>query len=93
MREITIETYLVKGVKAMGGKCPKYKTPGNNGAPDRLLLLSGARILFVELKAPGEKPTAIQVLTHVELQALGFDVRVIDSIAGVDALLDELCLE
>ena len=44
------------------------------------------RIVFVELKAPGQKQTAIQVRVTEMLRALGADVRVIDSKEAVDAL-------
>ena len=53
MREAEIEARLVRGVKEAGGLCYKFVSPGNPGVPDRLILLPGGRILFVELKTPG----------------------------------------
>lgn len=45
------------------------------------------RIVFVELKAPGEKPTSLQLREHERMRAMGQTVVVIDSIEGVDELL------
>ena len=39
MREKTVESKLVKAVKAMGGLAPKFISPGLDGVPDRLVLL------------------------------------------------------
>ena len=62
----------MKVVKAAGGLCPKFVSPGTAGMPDRLLLLPGGRILFVEVKAPGKKPHPLQKHRHEQLRALGF---------------------
>jgi hypothetical protein len=45
-------------------------------------------IKFVELKAPGEKPTAQQLRRHAELRALGFEVAVLDSKDAVEVWVD-----
>lgn len=87
MREKTIEKYLAQRVKEAGGIAYKFVSPGNAGVPDRLVLLPGARIVFVELKAPGKTPTALQRLQMRRIRGLWFDVRVIDSMQGVDELL------
>lgn len=90
MRERDIENYLRDQIKTVGGIAYKWTSPGNNGVPDRIVALPGGRIVFVELKAPGGKPTALQLNQHKCLRALGCDVRVIDSKEQVDALLREL---
>lgn len=90
MRERDIEAYLRDQVKAMGGWAPKWTSPGNNGVPDRIIFLPGGIIALAELKAPGEKPTPLQLVQHKRLCALGCDVRVIDNKEKVDALLREL---
>jgi len=79
MRERKIETLLVKRVKAAGGMALKLISPGMAGVPDRIVLLPGGRILFVELKAPGEKPRPLQCKRAQQLAALGFQVLVIDN--------------
>ena len=50
MREKDIEKILVNGVKDVGGRAYKWVSPGNNGVPDRIVILPEGRIVFVELK-------------------------------------------
>ena len=45
-------------------------------------------VKFVELKAPGEKPTAQQLRRHKELHDLGFEVAVLDSQEAVDVWVE-----
>lgn len=87
MRESTIEAYLRDRVKELGGKAYKFVSPGNNGVPDRLVCLPGGKVVFVELKAPGKTPTQMQMFQHGKLQALGFQVWVIDSKGMVDSFI------
>ena len=88
MREKQIEQKLVKAVRNAGGLCPKFVSPGLAGMPDRLILLPGGRFAFVEVKAPGEKPRALQLHRHAQLRALGFSVFVLDDPARVPVILD-----
>lgn len=82
MLEKTIENHLVKRVRAAGGMALKFVSPGTAGVPDRVVLLPGGRIVFVELKAPGKKLSPLQQRLHSVMSALGADVRVVDSIEG-----------
>lgn len=84
MKEKDIENYLRDRIKTIGGRAYKFVSPGNTGVPDRMVCLPGGRIAFVELKAPGKKPTALQERQHRLFRNLGFYVQVIDSIPGVD---------
>jgi len=87
LKESYIERMLKKKVEQVGGKALKFVSPGWAGAPDRLVLLPGGRLVFVELKAPGRKPRPLQLKRHEELLALGFDVVVVDSLEGVDEFI------
>lgn len=87
MREKDIEKHLRDKVKSLGGITYKFVSPGNAGVPDRLVLMPGGRITFVELKAPGKKSTALQRLQQKRISSLGFDVLVLDSKAKVDAFI------
>lgn len=49
--------------------------------------------MFVELKAPGRKPTPLQLKCHDELRSRGFRVDVIDSTTEAKAYVQELMLE
>ena len=73
-----IEQKLVRAVKKEGGLCLKFVSPGMDGMPDRLILMSGGRIAFVEVKAPGKKPRPLQVCRHEQLRELGYEVFVLD---------------
>jgi hypothetical protein len=84
MRERDIEHALVRRVKELGGLCEKFVSPSRRSVPDRLVTLPGNRVIFVELKAPGKKPTELQQRDHDRRRALGCDVRVIDSLGGVE---------
>ena len=68
MREKTIEQHLVKAVKNSGGIAPKLVSPGFDGMPDRLVLLPGGKIGFVEVKVPGKEPRPLQVSIRRPLQ-------------------------
>lgn len=90
MREKEIESKLRREVKARGGLAIKFVSPGMNGVPDRLVLLPGGRIAFVELKAPGRKMRPLQVRRAHQLEALGFKVFCIDSKDMIGGVIDEI---
>lgn len=85
--EKAIEKYLVEKVKAIGGVCLKYSNPSMDGYPDRLVVLPGGLIRWVELKSKNKKPTRLQMLRHKQLADMGHDVHVIDSKKEVDCLI------
>ena len=89
MREKQVEQKLVKAVKAAGGLCPKFVSPGMDGMPDRLVLLPGARLAFVEVKAPGKKPRPLQLHRHDQLRQLGFNVTALDDPEQIPGILEE----
>jgi len=88
LREKVIEEYLRDEVKAIGGRAYKFVSPGNIGVPDRLIALPGGIVAFVELKAPGKKSTPIQEMQQKRLLQLGFYVKIVDSKAKVDKLIE-----
>ena len=83
--ERDVEKALIKKVKSLGGLCEKFVSPQKRSVVDRVVTLPGNRIIWVELKAPGKKPTDAQNRDHEKRRALGCDVRVIDTMVGVDA--------
>lgn len=72
--EKTIESKLRDKIKAIGGLCLKWESPGFTGVPDRMILLPGCHIFFVETKAPGKRERKRQEYVHKQLRALGFTV-------------------
>lgn len=74
MLEKDIERYLRGCVKALGGWCLKLVCPGFTGMPDRLILLPGGSICFVELKRPGQQERQRQKFVQARLRRMGFVV-------------------
>ena len=88
MLEKAIENKLRKGIKAIGGLCLKWESPGFTGVPDRMMLLPGGRVLFAETKAPGKKERKRQEYVHKQLRDLGFTVyATVDSEAKVQGII------
>lgn len=90
MREKTIEHKLTIAVKNMGGIAVKFVSPGFDGMPDRIVLLPGGHMGFVEVKAIGCKPRPLQLARHRLLRGLGFKVYVLDDEQQIGGLLDEI---
>ena len=75
--EKDIEQKLIAITKRYGGKCLKWVCPGWSGVPDRILLLPGGRIIFVETKRPkGGVVAKRQEWWLLELRRLGFQAYV-----------------
>ena len=91
MREKTIEKKLVIAIKDMGGIALKFMSPGLDGMPDRIVLLPGGRMGFVEVKAPGKVPRPLQEARHRMLRMLGFRVYVLDTVDQIGGILDAIC--
>lgn len=85
--EKSIERYLVEQAKQNGLLCLKYSNPNMVGYPDRLLVLPGGGVVWVELKSKGRKPTKIQQMRMSELTGMGHLVKVIDNKADIDELI------
>lgn len=87
MEENRMENYLINHVEKLGGKAYKWVSPGIIGVPDRIVLLPGGKIFFVELKAPGKKPRKIQEFRLKELRKQGFNAFYVDSEKKIKELI------
>lgn len=76
MREVTLEKKIKDFVESRGGLFLKWVSPGYTGVPDRILLLPGGKISFVEIKRPGSKDgmSPRQKRVACLLKGLGFSV-------------------
>ena len=90
MREKEIEQSLRKAVLKRGGLCLKFISPGWSGAPDRLVLLPGGRMGFVELKAPGKRPRPLQTARMSILRRLGFYAEALDDMNRIEEILNDI---
>lgn len=91
--EKVFERELSKFVEESEGMAVKLLSQFIKGLPDRMYLLHGSIVLFVEFKSTGKKPTKIQEYIHKRLQALGFLVLVVDSVESYEKaknLIDHL---
>lgn len=72
--ERSVESWVVQYTADRGGKA--LKLTGYVGIPDRLVLLPGGVVFFVETKTIGGRLSKAQRLRHHFLRALGFKVYV-----------------
>ncbi len=87
MNEKLIEKKLREGIKKLGGLALKFFVLSFTGFPDRIVLMPGARIWFVEIKSTGKKPSTRQTAVIGLLQKFGFEVWVIDDQVGLNEFL------
>lgn len=83
MKESDIEAILVKEVKRLGGRAYKWVSPGNSGVPDRVVLLPGGRVWFVELKTDTGQLTALQRKQITTLERCEANVFVLKGVTGL----------
>jgi len=90
MREESIETYLRRRVKAAGGLCIKLSPFGQVGIPDRLVLLPGGVVVFVECKKPKNAKVARlqEWWRDKQILRLGFAHRFVFTREDVDELME-----
>lgn len=88
--EKDIEAKLVREIKKIGGRAYKFISPGTRGVPDRIVILPGGKIIFVELKTEVGRLTALQRAQRRILQRLGCDVRAVHGEEDVEAFLGEV---
>ena len=88
MLEKQIERKLTEEVKKCGGLALKQTSLA--GIPDRLVLLPGGKMAFVELKAPGEKPRKLQQVMIKQLRKMGFMCFVVDGTEMISDVLDSI---
>ncbi len=90
MLEKQIEHKLLTETRKRDGLCLKFISPGWNGVPDRIVLLPGGKIGFVEVKKSGGNPEALQIRRHKQIRDLGFQVFILDDPSNIGGLLDAI---
>ncbi len=87
--ERTVEQALKRMVEKAGGCCYKFTSPSRAGVPDRIVVLRG-RVVFVELKATGEKPRALQKAVAKTIRKAGGRVYCLSSVEQVMSFVQTL---
>lgn len=90
MRERDIEQWLRRQIESMGGLAFKFSSPGNDGVPDRLAVLPGGIIYFIELKTDRGRLMPIQRWQQDRLDALGCQVRTIRGMDEAAEFIEEV---
>lgn len=95
--EKEIERKLVDLVKKYGGRCEKWVCPGWSGVPDRIVILPGGTVMFVETKRPkGGRYSALQDKWRDWLTALGchyYRIKDVEQLETFELVLLEYALE
>ncbi len=89
-KEASIEEDLRLVVEASGGRCIKLPSAWYRGIPDRLVILPGARIFFIELKRdkPLSRTSIHQKRWREFLLGLGFNSYIIHGKSHLKEFLD-----
>lgn len=89
--ESDLEKKCKEYAEALGGRLPKWVSPGNRGVHDRILLLPGLPVAFIEFKWRRGRVKPEQERWHQWMRANGFrsysGIRDFEQFLGV---LDEL---
>jgi len=89
--EKEVEQKLRRTIEKHGGLCLKWVCPGWSGVPDRIILLPGGHVLFVETKRPkGGQISRMQEWWANKLRRLGFPVWFVQNVEQIAFL--ELCI-
>ena len=88
MLEKDIERKVCDYAKDKGWLTYKFTSPNRMAVPDRLFITPFGRIVFIEFKREGAKPTPAQQREHERLVRQGCTVRVIDNVEAGKQLVD-----
>jgi hypothetical protein len=89
-REQSIETYLRDRVRGAGGLCVKLGAASYVGIPDRLVVLPGGRVLFIEVKKPkGGVIGKLQYVWRDRLREMGMEHRFVFTRDDVDDIIGQ----
>ncbi len=88
--EKEIEKRVCEYAQSKGWLTYKFTSPARHAVPDRMFIAPGGRVIFVEFKREGQKPTVPQEREHARLRAQGVAVYVVDNVEAGKVMVD-LC--
>jgi len=86
--EAKIEKAVADYAKRNGCYTRKFTAPSQRGVPDRLFLSPFGKVFFIEFKAPGKIPTALQLKEIAEINNRSGNAHWVDSRDGGKAIVD-----
>jgi len=89
IREVDIEDEFCNFAKTLGCIALKLIILGLRGFPDRTVICPGGRIMFIEFKKPGDKPTHAQSKWLRILRGLGFYATYFDNLNAAKSALED----
>ena len=90
MLEKDVERRLVKGVEALGGKAYKFVSPAHRGVADRVVVLPGGLVWFVEVKTATGRLSPLQEVFRKDINRLGGNWMCVYGQEGVDLWLKSI---
>ena len=92
MLERDIEAKVIRYAKSRGCLIYKFSSPSHRGVADRIIIAPNGVVGFLELKAPGQTPTALQLKFISDVKRQGAIVDWADSEWAAKAFIDALIL-
>lgn len=89
--ESQIEAKLVAYCRERGLLTFKFSSPAHRGVPDRIIIGKG-RVMFLELKKKGKRPTALQEHVGKQMIEAGVHWTWADSFANARAAVEDFFL-
>ena len=89
VRENRVEKYLDKQVKLLGGLTRKWVSPGQDGVPDRIVILDGV-VIGVEVKCLDGRMSTAQHRERERLTSVGMTITTVYGSTGVDGFILDL---
>lgn len=90
MLEKDIEKSVRLKIEQLGGELKKWVCPGETGVPDRICILPGDVVIFIEFKKPGGKLAERQKYWRDKLIGMGCQYRLIESVGKAKLFLEEV---
>ncbi len=87
LTEAKIEKKIVAYCRERRLYTRKFSSPAHRGVPDRIICGRG-RVVFLEIKRPGNEPTRIQLYELKLLREAGMTAQWVDSFEGAKGLID-----
>ena len=88
-RESSIEKSVKQYARNKGCYVRKFKSPNQRGVPDDLFLTPYGVVFFIEFKAPGKKPTALQERELKEIEKRNGNAHWVDSYVEGKKIVDQ----